>query len=196
MTPVINIIHLPEREDRRQSYLTQMNQQVARFRVWYGFRDPISWKGISRSHKQIVQFAKNTNAEYCVIAEDDVLFTSKNSWETFLKNMPLDFDLYLGGISGGNPNKETGVIEDRNFSGLFFYAIHKRFYESFLAADENKNIDRWLSSPVAMEVIEKKIGRLPKYVVCYPMIAICIDGVSDNSGKEVKHEFSMYDKLK
>ena len=202
MVPVLNIIHLQERTDRRQSFTEQMIEQVASpYRVWYGMVDPVPWKGISRSHKQIVQFAKNRGEEFCIIAEDDVKFTSKKSWQTFLKKMPREFDLYLGGISGGEViDEKTGQV--LNFSGMFLYIIHQRFYDCFLSADEDKNIDRWLSGK-GLDAIIAKLGRQPVYKVCYPIIAICIDGVSNNSKgpdgqwKFVDHKdcFSQYKKL-
>jgi len=194
--PVINILHLQEREDRVQNYLDQMNGQMAPFRVWLGFTDVTPWKAISRGHKQIVSYAKDQGHEFCIIAEDDINFTSKKSWATYVKKRPKDYDMYFGGISGGEVNEKTGLIKDV-FSGMFLYTIHQRFYDCFLAADEEKNIDRWLSG-TGLDKVEKMLGRKPVYKVCYPIVATCIDGFSDNSKKIVDHEtnfFFQYKKL-
>ena len=196
MAPIIlNLLHTIERADRLQSFMEQMNQQTIPFKVWHGFTDNLPFKAISRSHKQIVEYAKNSNLPSITIAENDILFTSPKSWATYLKQMPEDFDLYLGSISGGNVDEKTKTADQ--WSGLILYTVHQRFYDAFLAADEMKNIDRWLSG-LGLEEIEKLLGRKPVYKVCYPLPAICIDGLSGNSGKMVEHEncFAAYRLLK
>lgn len=112
-------------------------------------------------------------------------------WNRFIETMPTEFDIYFAGISGGEIISSNEPISEAadvvGATGMFLYAIHHRFYDVFLSADENKNIDCWLSKTGIGE-IEKKLGRKPVYKVCYPMAAITNDGISYNSGKEVNHE--------
>jgi hypothetical protein len=147
--------------------------------------------GICRSHKMIVEFAKNTGMPYVIIGEDDIKFTHPNSWQNYLDRMPEEFDIYLGTVSGGRI--EEGTVAD--WSGMILYTVHSRFYDVFLAADENKNIDRWLSG-VGLSEVERRLGRPPVYKICYPIVATCFDGFSDNSKKEIVHKdyFAAYEK--
>lgn len=196
MIPVLNFIHLPkelfptsselhtESIRREHNIKAQAYEHKFTYGVWDGILDVLPFRGISRSHKQIVQHAKDNGLSCAFIAEDDVKLMPEG-WKVFTENMPDDFDIYLAGISGGTVNEETKEVT--TWSGMFLYCIHHRFYDIFLKADEEKNIDRWLSTNAISE-IEKWLGRKPVYKVCYPMAAITNDGVSYNSGKDVRHE--------
>jgi len=195
IVPTLNIVHLVERTDRRNFLLKQMYEYKIPFKIWYGFKvQGKPFTGISRSHKQIIDFAKNNGLQAITVAEDDIQFTCPKSWKHYLENMPEDYDIYLGSVSGGVVDEAAGTVA--GWSGMILYTVHQRFYDAFLKADENKNIDRWLSG-VGMEEIERMLGRPPVYKICYPIAAICVDGFSDNSGKEVKHEdyFKAYKKF-
>lgn len=213
MIPVLNIIHLPkdqfpvgrlrtEAMSREHHIKAQAFEHKFLFDgptnwsatsgVWNGIIDKeLPWRGISKSHKQIVQWAKECRLPFVIIAEDDFKL-QPGGWEVFLKNMPMNFDIYLAGISGGViGEKECRLCIDNvrpvsNWSGLFLYCVHNRFYDTFLAADETKNIDRWLSG-IGLPEIEKLLDRKPVYKVCYPMAAITRDGVSFKSGQYVNH---------
>ena len=99
-----------------------------------------------------------------LIAEDDIKFTDIGAFDFYLKNIPNDFDLYLGGIIWGHLENDNSV---KDFSGTMLYMIHERFYDTFLSVDEHYHIDRSL----------KNKGR---FVVCNPMIAVQHNGFSDN----------------
>lgn len=174
---IINVLSLPEREDRRNLAIKQINQQGHDERVWFGNKDgELVQRGISQGHKQIILACKNAGMKEAFIVEDDVKFTSPHSIEEFLRNKPEQFDLYLGGISGGTikENRRVGF-----FSGLFCYIVHERFYETFLALDETQHIDRSVSA--LSPELRGKLGRQPDIFCANPIIAITTDGYSDNS---------------
>jgi len=184
----LNIIHLDKNKDRRASFLKQIIEHKIPASVWPGIIAELPWTGISRAYKQVVQEAKNSNLPYVLIADDDFLLSCAQSWQLFFRDMPAEFDLYFGGISGGViEDCETNIKQVTNWSGTFFFAVHSRFYDVFLAADEMKNIDRWFGIN-GLEQIEKSLGRKPVYKVRYPFICTCIDGISDNSGQFMKHQ--------
>lgn len=187
---IVNVINLVHRTDRLELFKKQADEIGFNYKVWYGMEVTNKpFTGISRSHKQVVEFAKNTCLEYCIIAEDDVSILSKKAWQYYLDNMPEDYDLYLSTISGGVVDEKTGTVSD--WSGMILYTVHQRFYDAFLKADEEQNIDRWLSCK-GLDEIERVLGRLPVYKICYPIAAICVDGFSDNSNKEVSHDQYFY----
>lgn len=184
--PTLNIIHLVERLDRKNHLLNQLIKYKIPYKIWHGMVSPIAVTGISRSHRQIVDFAKNTGMPTVTIGEDDIRFTSPKSWKYYLDNMPEEFDIYLGTVSGGEVDEEKKEV--MGWSGLILYTVHERFYNAFLAAEDGQNIDRWLSGK-GLETIERILGRKPVYKVCYPIVATCVSGVSDNTKK-----IEVYDK--
>lgn len=189
----INIIHLDKNKERRASFMKQIIEHKLPASVWPGIIvKGKPWTGISRAYKQVVQYAKNSNLPYCIIADDDFLLSCPESYQLFLRDMPSEFDLYMGGISGGTVDEKFNNLKEpfakhiSFWSGTFFFAVHERFYDVFLSADEDKNIDRWFGTK-ALDEIEKALGRKPVYKVRYPFICTCIDGISDNSGKFMEH---------
>lgn len=206
MIPVLNIIHLKKEQFptgplHTESMRREHNMKAMAFEhkipiaVWDGIIvKGLPHTGISRSHKQIVQHAKDNKLKLALIAEDDFKLTCPVSWRFFTENIPDYFDIYLGGISAGKVNEEERTVS--GWSGLFLYAIHARFYDVFLSAPEELNIDRWLSG-VGLQDIEDKLGRKPVYKLCYPIASITSDGVSYKSGEHVSHEhwFRGYDKV-
>lgn len=198
----LNIINLDSRKDRRASFMKQVLQHSIDATVWPGIvvkGKPFT--GISQAYKQVVRHAKEQGLEYVILADDDFLLTTDDSWQYFLRHIPEhDWDIFLGGISGGNiiePKNPEEHCTAEQWSGTFFFAVHKRFYDCFLMADENKNIDRWLSG-IGLVEIEKILGRKPVYKVCNPLPVICMDSHSDNSGKFMEHKnyFAPYKLLK
>lgn len=195
MIPVLNIIHLSQEQfpvgplrteamSRELNFKSQAYEHKFTYGVWDGIIDILAWRGISKAHRAIVQHAKDNGLSCCFIAEDDFKLRP-GGWKVFTESMPDEFDIYLAGVSGGNVNEETKNVD--TWSGLFLYCVHHRFYDVFLSADEEKNIDRWLSG-TGLPEIEKLLGRKPVYKICYPMAAITRDGVSYKSGKFVGHE--------
>ena len=162
----LNIIHLSDRIDREKLLKKEMKEQnIFDYRLWDGIVDPkIPSRGISKAHKQIVKYARINLLQEILIAEDDLKFTSKGSFEFFLKNKPNDFDIYLAGIYFGEVNDNNTV---KDFSGLTCYIINQRFFDTFLSMPEHDNIDRCL----------KNKG---KYIVCNPFTVIQYNGFSDN----------------
>ncbi len=122
-------------------------------------------KAISRSHKQIVHFAKQNKLTEILIAEDDIHFTAPGAFEYFLANKPASFDLFLASIYWGKIEANNKVCD---FSGLTLYMIHNKFYDTFLTLPEEENIDRVL----------KNKG---DFKVCHPFTAIQHAGLSDNT---------------
>lgn len=163
----LNIIHLTHREDRLLLLREELkNQEIVNFKIWDGVLDPyIPTKGISKAHKQIVQFASNNNLSEILIAEDDLKFTDKGAFDFFITQKPKDFDLYLASIYFGTIN-DANIVEE--FSGLTFYIISQKFYSIFLNTPEHDNLDRLLK-------------RKGKFVVCNPFTVVQHNGHSDNA---------------
>lgn len=119
-------------------------------------------QAISISHRNIVRWAKENHLPEVCIAEDDILFTSKNSYEYFLQEKPEDYDIYLGGFYSG------AVLEDGtmySFCGLHLYSVHSRYFDTFLNTHPMRNIDA------------AQAGR-GKFIACNPLVAKQRNGYS------------------
>jgi len=166
MPDTLHVINLKHRVDRLSSFQKEaQHQAIIDFKIWEGvFIRAIPIYAILQSHKMIVADAKQKGLPRVVIAEDDIKFLGLGAWEYYLKNIPDDYDLYLGGVFSGIV-KEDNTIED--FSGMTLYTVHERFYDTFLALNKIDNIDR-------------QLARKGKYVVCNPIVVSQWGGFSDN----------------
>lgn len=167
-----HIIHDEKRIDRMELLLNEFKtQNITDYKLFPAIKAPTPIQGISRAHKQIVYYAKENRMSEILIGEDDVHFVAPNAFNYFLENKPQDFDIYNSGIYFGNiaPDNTT-----KHFASLHCYIIHERFYDTFLAVDENKNIDKAL----------KDKGR---FVVCNPFAAIQHTTFSDNKKKLIDY---------
>jgi hypothetical protein len=170
----IHIIHLPHREDRLLLLQKELvEQNINDYKIWDGIIDKaLPCRGISKAHKQIVAFAKRNKFKQILIAEDDLNFTATDAFDYYLRNVPVEFDIFLGGISFGKI-RDDNTVED--FCGLTIYIIRQNFYDLFLSVPEDKDLDRSLAGK-------------GKFVVCQPMIIIQHNGYSDNHKKYVDLE--------
>lgn len=183
MPHILNIISLPHRLDRQQSYMEEMNRQNIAYKVWPGvttYKEYTSHRNISLSHKEIVRDAKIKGLPKVIIAEDDIRFSSAGAWKYYLENTPKEFDLYAGVIYAGEVDPQTNrIISTKGMSGTnTLYTISEKFYDFFLMTDESKHLDRELG----------RFGNIKQYYVCNPMVCYQSGGYSDNHRKELTYE--------
>lgn len=170
----LNIIHLGTRTDRWSTLIKEIDSQgITDYKIWPGIQTLQPKSGISQAHKQIVANAQAFSHPQVIIAEDDLRFTARNSYRYFLEHIPLDFDLYLGGIMYGRIKPDKTISR---FAGLTLYVVNQRFYETFLQLPDNKHLDQALNNK-------------GKYVVCDPMIITQYDGYSDNHKKIMEYDY-------
>jgi GT2 family glycosyltransferase len=177
---LICVIHTYDREDRYRLFIKEFAEQgVSDYHIIKGQIDrhyPVV--GIAKSHKRCVQYAKDTNAPYVIILENDVMFTHLGAFDRFKelsKQLPEDWKLFMGGVYDGKLeiiNNDLAKVS--NFSGLHCYMVNSSFYNEFLGLRENINLDKSISSP--------NFNNTSAYLA-YPMIAMQYDTYSDN----VKH---------
>ncbi len=190
MNEILNIIHLedydnfPHRRIRKESFLKQIEEQrIKEYKIWEGIYiedNPI--KAISQSHKKIVLDAKEKGLERVIIAEDDFLFTSKNSWSFFINSIPKDgYDIFLSHLYHGEWNENGKVLG--TFAALTLYSVHQRFYDIFLNKPEDEHLDLVMNKAWRHEI-----------KVCLPMVCKQMSGYSDNEKKEMDWEFKEINK--
>jgi hypothetical protein len=171
---IINIIHLennphyPHREEREKSVIEQMNMEGCQYKFWPGIVANPRKTGINRAHRQIVQWAKDTNQQSVIIAEDDLLWYDKGAWKYYLDKMPEDYDIYLSSYYSGKAN-ENNIIQ--SFSGLTLYSVHSRYFDKYLAIPEHMHIDTGISL----------IGG--KFVVCDKFVTKQMKSFSEQRGR-------------
>ena len=145
--PHLTILHLQRRQDRMPNVLKQLEQQQIDFYSIHEaidateFKMPVK-KAITQGHKRIIQSAKNNNLPYCIVAEDDLVFTGNGAWNYFIGNMPESFDLYFGLIYQGTVENNRVL---NGMSGVMtLYVVHQRFYDFFLSIPDDCHVDREL----------------------------------------------------
>lgn len=170
---IVNIINLKHRELRKTTLIDHLYDMGISYKFWDAVYNPetMAFKSISASHKMIVKDAKEKGLDFVLIAEDDLRFSSPESFKYFIKNIPKCYHLYLGVVYSGTI--QYGRLTN-GFSGLQFYLIHKSFYDVFLSAPDNKHLDMWLG-----EYCYKY-----EYYVCDPFICFGQSGYSDNFNRQ------------
>ncbi len=124
-------------------------------------------QSINASHKMIVKDAKEKGLSECIIAEQDLMFSSTNGWKWFIENKPKTFDLYLGCTYG---QRERNMI-----CGFHLYIISEKFYDKFLSIPNDVHVDTEM---------DKLKG---DYKFCYPFPALQRAGYSANNGAVVNY---------
>lgn len=162
-----NIIRNPNRPILVGQLLNELQRQgITDYKLW----DSISIAhrprrtGISKAHKQIVEWALIEQIPEVCIMECDVWFPASDGWQYFIYNKPEKYHLYLSGITRGD------ILENnitKRYTGQFCYFIHESFYTTFLRADENLDIDGAMSG-------------MGNFVVCNPFAGFCYPGWSEN----------------
>lgn len=167
---MLNIIHDIRRLDRFVMLQQELaEQEITEYKIWDAIIETPAKKGCSRSHKRIIQWAKDNNETEVIIGEDDMHFGRhekiiKGAYKFFLDNKPKEFSIYLAGVYDGKIESDNSI---KTFTSTTLYICHNSFYDKFLSANENNNIDWWIS----------KFGG-GKYFVCNPMVVRQHDTVS------------------
>lgn len=144
--PTLHILHLTRREDRMQALIRQLEWNKVPHVFWEGIDDPNNVKqAITRGHKSIIKYAKDNNLSFINIAEDDLVFTHKDSYKYFNEQIPDDYDLFFGLVYAGDVNEERRVVN--GMSGVMtMFRCHERFYDFFLSQPDGEHIDRGLGN--------------------------------------------------
>lgn len=171
----LHIIHLPDRMDRLQSLMAELQfQEIGEFTVLSGFKDRVAnFRGISLAHKQVIRLAKRQRMPNIVIAEDDVKFTAPGAWKYFLEQLELnkEADLFMSMIYEGTIDENNRIVPSAiGFTGMTLYSVNAKFYDVFLGVKEMNNIDRELGT----------LAGQYDFRVCPEFCAYQMDGFSDN----------------
>lgn len=147
-------------------------------------------RGILRSHKSIVNYAKQKGLLEVMIMEDDLRFLSSKSIEIFLninKLIPKDCDMFMAGLYDGIIDKTYSkyAAVSGQIAGLHCYIVKEKFYDQYLDAPEDFNIDYTLS-----EVLKATI------YTAYPMLVMQYDGYSYNTQKDQVYNYNIHKKYK
>lgn len=183
--PIINIINLPSRTDKRDHIIAELFKQgIRNYQFWSGVICNPHFTGISKAHKNIVRYAKQQRLKSITIAEDDCTFSDYFAYKYYIDNIPKEFSLYLSSIYFGQIN-EYNIVED--FCGFTLYTIHESYYDTFLATNEIGHIDR--SQCERRERMNDSPIIIPKgkFVVCPLFTTYQKEGFSDNVMGEVSY---------
>jgi hypothetical protein len=194
---MILMIHNPKRSDRLELLLAEtrlqgINGDTVLMPAVTDTLNPV--RNISRAHKNCIKVAQRLKMDRIIVLEDDVKFVCRNSFSRFLEladELPPDWDIFLSGVYDGVlQDHSENIRKVTKFSGLHCYMVHERYYDTFLSANEDVNLDKWMSTP--------GWGSSNAYLA-YPMLAMQHDGFSDNVRKvtdyntQVNGRFRLWD---
>lgn len=183
MIDIMHVINLYKRTDRAVSLVEQCKKQSVPIMLWEGvLSEKTPAANINKAHKAIVQYAKDRNLPYVIIAEDDIVFTDKGAWDFYLKNMPTEFDLYLGMVYSAQVENNQII---NGFSGLTLYAINSGYYDFFLSMPPAVHIDRHMG----------QYAHQYKYFVCPEFVCHQSGGYSDNLKRHMTYEPLLQDRV-
>jgi hypothetical protein len=133
---------------------------------------------IKNAHLACVRWASEQGHELAFVAEDDVHFTSMNSWRVFYAAAVglKSYDVLLGGIYHDDvpqPIRGTDLARVSRFSGLHLYAVPVRLLPMLEKAQGN--IDAYMSA------------HLKDKYVCWPFVAIQHPGWSMKDKRHTDH---------
>lgn len=183
MNEIVNVINLPKRTQRLESFKCQAAQQGFNYNLCEGVIDlAATFRGISHAHRNIVIDAKMKNLNSVTICEDDVLFTCDKSWQYFLDNEPVSYDLYFSSFYQGKVDENNRLIKGDNafeiLSGLTLYSVHSRFYDVFININDMDHRDKVLGT----------MADKYEFYVCPEFCAIQSNGYSDNKKEECNYD--------
>lgn len=145
------IINLPERKDRLESILKEIEYIGGNYIVINGIKTEDPKIGIAQSHILAVETAKQNGWPYVMILEDDCVFDAKEKTLNYvnecLKNIPDKWDILLGGLYEAKTISRNGIFWESvgQFCGLHCYIVNSTFYNTFKSYNPNYHIDRWLN---------------------------------------------------
>jgi len=173
------VINLPERVDRKDHVINQLNKFFWDFEFVNGIKKQIPSEGIAGAHINCIKLAKEQNLPYICIIEDDVVFRdgAKEYFNEIFNNVPDDFDVLLSGYYTGSLLKRGKYWDSiGQFCGLHFYIVAAKFYDYILNFHFKGHIDRYMN-----ETEHNKIYCSNKF------FATQLDGWSDNVKKNVTY---------
>jgi hypothetical protein len=162
---LINIIFDSRRIEKYDPLIAELKRQGLiedDYEIWPCLLLNTVVESINASHKMIVRKAKEEGLKEVCIAEDDLEFTSSNSWSFFIKNKPEIYDLYLACTYGDRMTKQV--------VGFHLYCVHEQFYDDFLSVPEDKHIDTAMWFTKGQD-----------FHFCYPYPALQRPGFSANN---------------
>ncbi len=172
---VPQIISNPKRQVRVDQCIREMARQgIEDYKLWPSVHiaNKPTRTGISRAHKQIVQWALVEDMDEVTIFEDDIWFPAEDGWKYYLDNKPKEpYDLYLGGVYRGDIDEDGRISR---YTGQYCYTITNRFFTTFLSVNEDLDIDGAMSG-------------LGVFYVCNPFAAVCKPLWSDNANGPMDH---------
>lgn len=126
------VINLEHRKDR----LENITNQCKKFDVKFFRINAIKENGTSgpgKSHCKCIDYAIKNNLEEILVCEDDIIFNDnfKDNFDKCYKNLPENWDLFLGGVSYVNScsNINDELVKVNFFTGLHFVLYRKSSFE-------------------------------------------------------------------
>ena len=190
----LHILHIPhtgepktdeESKIRLDSLIHELDYaNVKDYTIIEGFYEGSNTKmAIHKGHARIVKLAKEQGFDNCIIAEDDIKFSSPDSYEYFIRQIPESYDLFSGLIYHGSIDENNKILNGAN-GIMTLYSIHARFYDFFLSLDTNTHVDIELGNTSFKH----------EYFICHPFVCFQRNGYSFNRRNDQNYDVYLENK--
>lgn len=180
------LINLPERKDRLNKFLSELNHFPLNIEVVNGIHHQEPKIGIALAHINCIRIAQQRGYNQALIIEDDCYFPAKEAafvhFHKCLNNLPNEWDVLLGGVydsRGLTYHNEYWNQTDQHCGG-HFYIINESMFERALSYDNTHHFDRYLN-----------LNSDRKCFVAKKMFAIQRNGYSDNMKAEMNYDHKL-----
>jgi len=155
-------------EVRLNNLLIELKKKgIKDYSIIEGFYDAKNTKqAIHKGHRMIVELAKKNNMPFCIVAEDDIVFTHQNSFNYFISQIPESYDIFSALVYSATMEGDRIMNGGSGMTSL--YIVNSRFYDFFLSMNIDNHVDRELAITAFKH----------EYYVCNPMVVIQRGGYS------------------
>lgn len=175
---MINVIYDNRYSDDYERLISEFEKQgISDYKFWDAEVYTHSvLESITASFKKIVRWAKENNLDEVQIAEQDLFFTSPNSYKYFIENKPQYFDLYISGsyLISNEYEYKAPLVRVKEYVGNQLIVINSKYYDKFLNIPDDNHVD----------TIQSGLG---EFYVVFPFIGLQRPGYSANAQVEVNY---------
>ena len=198
----LHIINLQERTDRRYTMTQQLREKNLDHQFISGIKSNGSL-GPGKSHCKCIDLAIQNQMKMILVCEDDILLKEDtiSRLSDIIKNLPNDWDLFLGGASGlKNCTKiNQEIFKVGEFSGLHFVVYREKSYDkvlSWLNVKKSRKFRRFSRCP-HIDIFLGKMS-LKKELNIYAPFNFLVDTYDSYSDVRKIHtsDKSLFDKVK
>lgn len=179
--PKLHIIFDERRSEKYDPLIMELRRQnISLFEIFPCIMKPDVVSAINASFKMIIRVAKEQGLKEVCVCEDDLYFPHNHGWEYFLKNKPVNYDVYIAGnyLIDKPETFYPPLVKVSEWVGNHCIIVHEKYYDTWLSIPDNLHCD----------TAHRGLG---DFYVCYPFAALQRPGYSSNNKAVVNYNAAL-----